>query len=189
MKLINGCLKRFRLGMLAKNVCLVIATLAIQSCSTVEAETGRCKAFKDPKYVASVMDTDGKKWELVVTPETASLKCDFEKGKTVTTGTLYFTALIRDGQGFPKPALAVNASFAGSTKTPGGAGFENPVGDVATDSCGIATFTVNWTCPDPKKSVGGLFFVTSGPLSSKAVEVTLEHIVQQDVVAAGTVVK
>jgi hypothetical protein len=158
---------------------------SFNSCSTVDEATGRCKPFSSPKYVASSVDTNGKKWEMRITPEVADLKCDFDtsKGQKATSGVLIFTVVISDGQGYSKPALSVRSSFVGSTSTDNGAGFvPNPNGDddVATDSCGVATFTVKWTCPAAKKTAGGYFYVTSGPLSSKAVKVTLEHPVQQD---------
>jgi hypothetical protein len=167
----------------ATQLTAISAVFALQSCSTVEAGTGRCKAFKDPKYVASSNDTDGKPWTISVNPDTSDLKCDFKEGSTPTEGLLIFTAVVRDGQGFAKPALAINAGFAGATTSQGGAGFVvDPDGtnDVATDSCGTAVFKVKWTCPAPKKSAGGYFYVSSGPLGSKAVKVTLEHTVQPD---------
>jgi hypothetical protein len=156
----------------------VLTFLGIQSCSTVEEGTGRCKAFKDPKYVASSQDTDGKKWQLLVTPDVVDLKCD-SKG---AVGELYFTATVLDGQGFTKPALAIEGQFVGSIQSADGGGFAKvkDESDSATDSCGTAVFKYTWTCPDAKKSTGGFFYGTSGPLASKAVKVTLEHIVQQD---------
>lgn len=167
--------------------CLLIPLLTfmgIQSCSTVEEGTGRCKAYKDPKYVASSQDTDGKKWQLLVSPEVVDLKCD----KQGTLGEIYFTATVLDGQGFAKPALAIEPVFIGSSQSADGGGFAfvPDKSDSATDSCGTAVFKYTWTCPSEKKSTGGFFYATSGPLASKAVKVTLEHIVQQDVVT-GTV--
>ncbi|MEY3903902.1 MAG: hypothetical protein RL189_3208 [Pseudomonadota bacterium] len=161
--------------------CLLIPLLTfmgIQSCSTVEEGTGRCKAFKDPKYVASSQDTDGKKWQLLVSPEVVDLKCD----KLGAPGVIYFTATVLDGQGFAKPALAITDQFIGSSQSSDGGGFKRVDGetDSATDSCGTARFRYDWTCPDAKKSTGGFFYATSGPLASKAIKVTLEHIVQQD---------
>ena len=162
----------------------------IQSCSTVEESTGRCKAFKDAKYVASVTDTDGKPWQLRVTPESLDVKCDYDadKGAPPTSGILVFTALVLDGQGMTKPALAIKGRFSGIT--PNGtnesqAGFyQNPLpdvpDDVATDSCGVAVFRLKWVCPSPKKTVAGSFYVESGPLISKPVAVTLEHKVQME---------
>ncbi len=177
-----------RMGRLFGLATLFSAALLAHSCSTVDEASGRCKPFTSPKYVASSADTDGKKWEMRITPEVADLKCDFKTERT--TGTLVFTAVVVDGQGFNKPALSVRSSFVGSTSNAGGVGFvTNPDSDddVATDSCGVAVFKVKWTCPDAKKSAGGYFYVTSGPLSSKAVKVTLEHSVQQDVTTGGTV--
>lgn len=171
---------------------LVGLLVFIQSCSTVEVNTGRCKAFKDPKYVASVRDTDGKEWKILVTPKVADLKCDKES----TTGVIRFTALVTDGQGFAKPALAVSSDFVGaSTNQAGGNGFERNPGnadsanyapdDVATDSCGTAQFSIKFTCPGPRKSIGGMFYVTSGPLRSEEVKVTLEHTVQPETTVIG----
>ncbi|NBW80198.1 hypothetical protein EBR21_00440 [bacterium] len=160
----------------------IVAVVALQSCSTVEPGTGRCKAFKDPKYVASSSDTDGKPWTITITPDSIELKCDYSGSKPIE-GLMTFTAVVKDGQGFAKPALAVNSGFSGSATSQGATGFfGNPDGkdDVATDSCGTAVFTVRWVCPAPKKTAGSYFYVTSGPLASKSVKVTLEHIVQPD---------
>jgi len=159
---------------------LSVILLVAQNCST--AENGRCKSFKDPKYVASSMDTDGKKWEIQVRPAVADLKCDYKAGGTATSGPLQFTATIIDGQGFPKAGLAVSGSVFGGTDVPQVPGFyfDQEKSDQATDSCGVAIFTVNWTCPEAKKSAGGYFYVSSGPLSSKEVKLTIEHPVQQD---------
>lgn len=169
----------------------LLTVIGVQSCSTVEEGTGRCKAFKDPKYVASSRDTDGKEWKLLVNPDVVDLKCEYT-GATPTRGDLYFTATVFDGQGFAKPALAIKSLFVGSSKSGDGGGFteeddepnEPKRNDVATDACGVAVFRIKWTCPAAKKTAGGFFYVTSGPLSSKAVKVTLEHIVQQDQVIA-----
>lgn len=162
----------------------------LQSCSTVDEGTGRCKAFKDPKYVASVADTDGKPWQLKVTPESLDIKCDYDsdKGATPTSGILVFTAVVTDGQGMAKPALAIKGRFAGIT--PNGTDesqpgfYQNPLqdapDDVATDSCGVAVFRLKWVCPSAKKSAAGSFYVESGPLISKPVSVTLEHKVQME---------
>ncbi|MFZ9520158.1 MAG: hypothetical protein ACO3A4_06745 [Silvanigrellaceae bacterium] len=182
--------KQKRITTVALNTFLISAALAVQSCSTVEPGTGRCKAFKDPKYVASSVDTDGKKWNLIVNPDVADLKCDYS-GTTPSKGEISFTAVVYDGQGFAKPALAINAGFAGSTSTQDGSGFvvDPERSDVATDSCGTAVFTVKWTCPAAKKSAGGYFYVSSGPLGSKPVKVTLEHTVQPDTVPATTTTK
>jgi hypothetical protein len=162
---------------------VIAATASFNSCSTVDEATGRCKPFSSPKYVASSVDTNGKKWEMRITPEVADLKCEYQDPTKVPTGELKFSVVISDGQGYSKPALSVRSSFVGSSSSEVGAGFfPNPNGDddVATDSCGVAQFTVKWTCPSAKKTAGGYFYVTSGPLSSKPVKVTLEHPVQQD---------
>lgn len=154
----------------------LLTVLGVQSCSTVE--NGRCKPFTEAKYVASSQDTDGKKWQLLVTPEVVDLKCD----KLGASGDLEFTAIVLDGQGFAKPAVAITNKFIGSSQSSDGGGFafDKSNSDSATDSCGTAVFTYKWTCPGEKKSTGGLFYATSGPLASKPVKVTLEHVVQQD---------
>lgn len=171
----------------------------VQSCST--SENGRCKKFSEPKYVASITDTDGKPWEMRISPDVADLKCDYT-GDVPPTGELVFSVVILDGQGQTKPALAVSPSFVGSSATPtdpttNAAGFysdpyladssldQSKVDDKATDACGVAVFRVKWVCPGAKKTIGGSFSVTSGPLFSKPVKVTLEHPVQQDVVVGG----
>ncbi|MEY4065066.1 MAG: hypothetical protein RIR26_1274 [Pseudomonadota bacterium] len=162
----------------------------LQSCSTVDEATGRCKAFKDAKYVASVTDTDGKPWQLKVTPESLDVKCDYQsdKGDPPTSGILVFTAVVTDGQGMAKPALSIKGRFSGIS--PNGANetqpgfYQNPLpdvpDDVATDSCGVAVFRLKWVCPSPKKTAAGSFYVESGPLISKPVQVTLEHKVQME---------
>ena len=170
----------------------------VQSCST--AENGRCKKFSEPKYVASISDTDGKPWEMRISPDVADLKCDYATGEVPPTGELIFSVVVLDGQGQTKPALAVSPSFVGSSasstdpNSKDGAGFypdpnlnsdQSKVDDKATDSCGVAVFRVKWVCPAAKKTIGGSFSVTSGPLFSKPVKVTLEHPVQQDVVVGG----
>jgi hypothetical protein len=176
----------------------LVAFSFVQSCST--AENGRCKKFSEPKYVASFSDTDGKPWEMRISPEVADLKCDYNTGDVPPTGELIFSVVVLDGQGQTKPALAVSPSFVGSSASPTdpnatvAAGFyvdpylnsdQSKVDDKATDSCGVAVFRVKWVCPAAKKTIGGSFSVTSGPLFSKAVKVTLEHPVQQDVVVGG----
>jgi len=172
----------------------LLALFSAQSCSTVETGTGRCKSFKDPKYVAAVADTDGKKWELRISPEVVDLKCDYKDGETPPSGEVVFTSVIVDGQGYTKPALAVNGRFTGTTplgKDLSQPGFyQNPykddannadkVDDVATDACGVAIFRLKWVCPAAKKTIGGVFYAESGPLLSKTVKVTLEHPVQPD---------
>ncbi len=178
----------------------LVAFSFVQSCST--AENGRCKKFSEPKYVAAFSDTDGKPWEMRISPDVADLKCDYT-GDVPPTGELIFSVVVLDGQGQTKPAVSVSPSFVGSsasTTDPNAtlaAGFyvdpyladknadPSKLDDKATDSCGVAVFRVKWVCPAAKKTIGGSFSVTSGPLFSKAVKVTLEHPVQQDVVVGG----
>lgn len=191
---------------------LLIAGLTfpcIQSCSTVDATTGRCKKFVEPKYVAAIADTDGKPWQMKLSPEVVDLKCDYETGQSAPVGYMTFSVAILDGQGVAKPGLAVNARFSGATplgtKETEAGFYQDPyqylrdtsgniidtgdtknlkdqnqsnLDDKSTDSCGVAVFRVKWVCPAPKKSIGGTFYVESGPLFSKSVKVTLEHVVQ-----------
>ncbi|NBX17451.1 MAG: hypothetical protein EBR09_08820 [Proteobacteria bacterium] len=180
----SGKVSKYRISRRSIILAFVTGTTSwFNSCSTVDDATGRCKPFSSPKYVASSVDTNGKKWEMRITPEVADLKCDYQDPTKISSGKIVFSVVISDGQGYSKPALSVRSSFVGSSSSQDGAGFfPNPDGDddVATDSCGVAIFKVKWTCPAPKKSAGGYFYVTSGPLSSKPVKVTLEHPVQQD---------
>lgn|GEM_PF-691101 len=196
-------------------LCLALATIILPalSCSPVEGDAGRCKKLTDPKYVASISDSDGKPWKIELIPEAADLTCDYspsptEPTKTRPSGEIVFSARILDSQGQTKPGLRVSGDFSGASTSDidTQAGFyPNPnkikdgdtddlktdkerrkdrVDDVATDGCGVAVFYVKWVCPDPKKSIGGSFYVKSGPLFSKPVKVTLENSVQPDVVAA-----
>ena len=175
----------------------LVAFSFVQSCST--AENGRCKKFSEPKYVAAYSDTDGKPWEMKISPDVADLKCDYT-GDVPPSGELIFTVVILDGQGQTKPAVSVSPSFPGSSPSPTdpnstlAAGFytdpylndknadPSKLDDKATDSCGVAVFRVKWVCPAAKKTIGGSFSVTSGALFSKLVKVTLEHPVQPDAV-------
>jgi hypothetical protein len=177
------------------------------SCSPIEGDGGRCKKLTDPKYVASISDSDGKPWKIEVIPESADLTCDYTTGDR-PSGLIVFSARIIDSQGQTKPGLRVNGRFSGSATSDTNSSqpgfYQNPykildgdtddvksakqsnadkVDDVATDGCGVAVFYVRWVCPDPKKSIGGAFYVESGPLFSKPVKVTLENSVQPDVVA------
>lgn len=158
--------------------------LAFQGCST--SENGQCKKFDKPKYVASSQDTDGKKWEIQLGRESLDFKCDWSgvldaNTKSAPGGTIVFRAVIVDGQGYPKPGLAVQ----GKTLDSSGAGVrksETYTDDVATDACGAAEFYVDWTCPAPKKSAGGYFSVSSGPLFSQSVKINIDNSVQPDTV-------
>jgi hypothetical protein len=95
-----------------------------------------------------------------------------------------------DGQKQTKPALAVQAVFSGIREAGGTTAgiYPNSANgddskkelqdDVATDGCGVATFRYEYICPEPRKSIGGSFFVQSGPLFSESIKVTIENTVQ-----------
>lgn len=168
---------------------LFITTAAVLqwSCSTAN-EAGRCISYEAPKYVAAISDTDGKPWEIVVQPNVGDFTCD-----KVGASEIVFSAVVMDGQKQTKPAVAIQAVFSGlgseEDRQRGLAGiYSNPANgnddlkelqdDVATDACGVATFRFQYFCPEPRKSIGGSFFVQSGPLFSQPVKVTIENTVQ-----------
>ncbi|MEN9528691.1 MAG: hypothetical protein RI932_564 [Pseudomonadota bacterium] len=195
-------------------ISLVSVVFPILSCSPVDGNDGRCKKLTDPKYVASISDTDGKPWKIEVIPEAVDLTCDAKDGGDTVEGLIVFSARVIDSQGQTKPGLRVSGRFSGASPDPASTAkplpgfYPNPykiiasdvddvltkkqnnqdkLDDVATDGCGVAVFYVKWVCPGPKKSIGGSFYVESGPLFSKPIKVTLENSVQPDVAVPGTV--
>lgn len=174
---------------LSVSIVCVSAGLALQwSCSTAN-EAGRCTAYEAPKYVGAMSDTDGKPWQIVVQPKVADFTCD-NKG---VPGKISFSAVVLDGQKQAKPAVAIQAIFSGvvegTAKKGGDAGFyKNSANgddsrkaeqdDVATDACGVATFTFEYVCPEERKSIGGALFMQTGPLFSEPIKITLENTVQ-----------
>lgn len=165
------------------------AVLATQwSCSTAN-EVGRCTSYEAPKYVAAMSDTDGKPWEIVVQPKVADFTCDESEQK----GTIFFSAVVLDGQKQAKPAVAIQAVFSGlgdsegyekktagiySNSANGDDSKKADQDDVATDGCGVATFRFEYFCPEARKSIGGTLFMRSGGLFSEPVKVTIENTVQ-----------
>jgi hypothetical protein len=201
-------------------ISLASIVFPLLSCSPIDGNDGRCKKLTDPKYVASISDTDGKPWKIEVIPEALDLTCDYNsavdeaKRPPRPEGLAIFSARIIDSQGQTKPGLRVSGRFSGASPDPASNAiplpgfYPNPykiiasdvddvltrkqnnqdkLDDVATDSCGVAVFYIKWICPDAKKSIGGSFYVESGPLFSKPIKVTLENSVQPDVAVPGTV--
>lgn len=183
---------------LSVSIICVSAGLALQwSCSTAN-EAGRCTAYEAPKYVGAMSDTDGKPWQIVVQPKVADFTCDAAKKR----GKITFSAVVLDGQKQAKPAVAIQAVFSGKAEgtaeeggTPGfyknsAEGDDNRKAeqdDVATDACGVATFTFEYVCPEERKSIGGTLFMQTGPLFSEPIKVTLENTVQDPPVAGAVV--
>jgi len=177
--------------------CIITGVTLQLSCSTAN-EAGRCTAYEAPKYVGAMSDTDGKPWQIVVQPKVADFTCD-KKG---VPGKISFSAVVLDGQKQAKPAIAIQAIFSGvvegTAEKGGDAGFyKNSANgddsrkaeqdDVATDACGVATFTFEYICPEERKSTGGTLFMQTGPLFSEPIKVTLENTVQDPPVAGAVV--
>ena len=210
---------------LRKTIVTLAATMGltfpfVQSCSTLDPATGRCKKSSEAKYVAAMNDTDGKPWEIKISGDNANLSCDYDEasGQPRPEGYVVFSVAILDGQGEAKAGVAVIPRFSGTvvnasstTAVPGF--YTNPfkykvdangnitdtgdektikdqnqskLDDVATDSCGVAVFHVKWVCPAAKKTIAGKFFVESGPLFSKSVDVSVENKVQMQPIGTTT---
>lgn len=119
----------------------------IQSCSTLDPTTGRCKKTNEAKYVASLNDTDGKPWEMKVSGAEVSLSCDFDEsgssGQSRPEGYVVFSVAVLDGQGEAKAGVAVVPRFSGTVvnNTSGGSvpGFYTNPFRYKTDASGNIT--------------------------------------------------
>lgn len=157
----------------ARILVLVLPMIALRGCGSAdEKELGRCKPVPAAKYVAAASDTDGKPWKFDLKPDTSvTLKCY----NTATTGKVMFVGVIRDSLDSAKAGLVTKPVLAGETSELNVIAKES---DANTDSCGVVTFTIQWKCPEPRKTSSGFFYAFSGPLLSNSISVAIEHYVE-----------
>jgi len=148
-----------------KTILFHLLNLGLFTCSNGSGDTGRCKPITKSSNNAVTEDPDGKEWKLVITPAESALEC--EGGG----GTISFTISIKDGQGIVKPGLGL---FFGTLD-----GAFKVVSDGSTDvtdSCGLATLLVKWTCPTTEGQKQSTFLVVSSGALSSSSKISVEKI-------------
>lgn len=160
--------------------------LAIVSCGVADPnDPGRCAVVSDADGIAPSTDTEGNAWKFESFPSEVSLQCYTPEAR----GVIQIVTKIRDGRDQPAAGISVGASL------PQGVGlefvtednleavravvsqtssfsFELVATDTATDECGVAIFTIVYTCPTKSiKALGGPFVAYSGALFSEPVSI------------------
>jgi hypothetical protein len=162
---------------------LVLAT----SCGVADPDApGRCKTAEPLGVVAP-----GDEWQIQVRPESVSVQCSAPSAK----GTLQVIAVIKDGadsSSVPMAGVSIGASVPENsgmvlvtkeniealkptiTNTTG-SDLKIYPSDTGTDSCGVALFTIAYTCPaQPGLAVGGPVVVFSGSLFAEPVSILVQ---------------
>ncbi len=184
--LLKGSLKRAMPAGVLVPACVLIST-----CGTSDPNSpGRCTTSDPSGHVAAATDTTGEEWNFSVSPSSYSVQCRVRGA----SGVLQLVGIVRDAQKLPISSVAVGASvpeFGGLQlvteaniaevleKFNNFSGSKQRIvaSDSFTDNCGVALFTLVFTCPsEPGLGVGGDFVAYSGPLFSEPVgiSVTLE---------------
>lgn len=154
--------------------CSFVILPLLSACgSAATDEIGRCKSVGNAKFVAARTDTDGKEWKFQLVPEKIDVRCNSSSEE----GFVTISGVITDSLGAAKAGLVVRPELSGAGKA---LSIVQEVSDINTDACGVAIFTLKWTCPSANKEVAGSFLARSGALSSNAVEVTVSNLVVLD---------
>jgi hypothetical protein len=162
----GASLRRARVALLA-----CASALLCGGCgSAATDELGRCKAVDDAKFVAASTDIDGKEWTFELGVETVDVRCN----SASEAGSITITGVIRDSLRAAKAGLVVRPNLSGESKS---LSVNKAASDTNTDACGVASFTLNWSCPSTNKELAGSFQASSGPLFSKPVKVTIANVV------------
>lgn len=168
---------------------LLIVFSSLNSCGTMDPGfPGRCTLGTDSGYVASAQDTKGEPWTLEVSPASHNVLC----AEVGTNGVLQFITVVRDAQNLPVSSVSVGATVpsqtglrlvTAETLQQERENFKNNSeidqtlvpSDTATDNCGVAVFTIVYTCPATAGlNVGGEFVAFSGSLFSNPAMVNVE---------------
>lgn len=165
-----------------------LAFLFIAGCGTSDPSSpGRCTTSSSSGYVAGATDTRGEKWSFELRPSDIQVRCVTPGA----SGVLQIVGIVRDAHQLPVATVAVGASvpefgglrmvteeniedilktfqnFSGSTQ-------KIAASDSFTDNCGVAIFTLIFTCPESAdREVGGDFVAYSGPLFSEPANISV----------------
>lgn len=171
-----------------KRILFSLAWMSVYGCGSHDSSVpGRCTSASNSDYVAGATDSRGNEWSFVLRPADIQVRCVTPGA----SGVVQVVGMVRDAHELPVSSVAVGASvpeFGGlrlvteeniesileSFQNSSGSSQKIFASDSFTDSCGVAIFTLIFTCPESaNREVGGDFVAFSGPLFSEPVSVSV----------------